>query len=128
MSALALYEKDPFSFIDKFIDSHFGLNYYRDTDVKVLDNENGYVVHVSAPGLEKDDFSISLEDETLTVEYSEKTSDNKSFFCKSFKKSWKMPKNISLDDVSAKYEQGILSITIPKVEPEKPKRKTVKIE
>ncbi|GBL35639.1 spore protein SP21 [Filimonas sp.] len=77
-----------------------------------------------APGLSKSDFKIALEDNLLTVSYEkseEKTEDTekfirKEFSIKSFKRSFTLNESLKSDEISATYENGLLTVHVPKAE------------
>ncbi len=91
--------------------------------VNISEDENNYHLELSAPGFEKDNFKISLEDNFINIsgEYkNEKENKNKNYTHKefsyqSFTRSFRLPENVKLDDISAKYDNGILNIYIPKL-------------
>jgi HSP20 family protein len=103
--------------------------------VNISENEQNYHVKVAAPGLKKEDFKISLEDEMLTIstsnkeEHSEKDErfTRREFSFSSFSRSFNLPDNINKDAIQASYENGIMNIVIPKKEPAKPKSREISI-
>ncbi len=105
--------------------------------VNVKENTDEYMVEVAAPGFEKNQFKIELNDDVLTIS-SEKKFENetkdeervtrKEFSYQSFSRSFTLPTLVERDKINAKYEKGILSITIPKKEEAKQKpAKQIKI-
>ena len=98
--------------------------------VNIKETENEFEVDMAAPGMAKDDFRIELNNSVLTIS-SEKQSDNKTkegknitrreFSYQSFSRSFTLPAIVETDKISAKYENGILRINIPKKEEAKPK-------
>ena len=102
--------------------------------VNVKENTDEYMVEVAAPGFEKNQFKIELNNDVLTIS-SEKKFENsdervtrKEFSYQSFSRSFTLPTLVERDKINAKYEKGILSITIPKKEEAKPKpAKQIKI-
>eukprot|EP01155_Anaeramoeba_flamelloides_P008875 Anaeramoba_flamelloidesa1337_303.p1 GENE.a1337_303~~a1337_303.p1 ORF type:complete len:138 (+),score=20.80 a1337_303:68-481(+) len=92
--------------------------------VNIIDNEKNFVLEVAAPGIDKNEFSIKVENNVLTISHEEKEEKeeksenytrreiNSGSFCRSFT----LPKNIKLDDINADYNQGILKVTLPKNE------------
>ena len=100
--------------------------------VNVKDNEDKFVVELAAPGLKKENIQINLENKLLTIsaeEKSEKTEkdDNsdytrKEFNYSSFSRSFTLPEIVESDNISASYQDGVLSITIPKAEKQKSSR------
>jgi len=105
--------------------------------VNVKENENEFKIEVAAPGLTKKDFNINLENNLLTI--SSEKEDSKSeekenysrreFSYQSFTRSFTLPENlVDGEKISARYEDGILKIEIPKREEAKPKpARTIKI-
>ncbi|RLD50088.1 MAG: Hsp20/alpha crystallin family protein, partial [Bacteroidetes bacterium] len=87
---------------------------------------------MAAPGLEKKDFKIELFGDTLSIS-SEKKLENemkinedeqftkKEFSYQSFSRSFTLPNTVDEDKIKAKYDNGILSVFIPKKEEAKPK-------
>ena len=98
--------------------------------VNIKEDEDGFKVEMSAPGLEKDDFKIELNNSLLTISC-EKQEENenvenekysrKEFSYQSFTRSFNLPEMVENDKIEAKYENGILKVSIPKKEEAKPK-------
>jgi HSP20 family protein len=98
--------------------------------VNIKETENEFEVDMAAPGMAKDDFRIELNNSVLTIS-SEKQSDSKTndgknitrreFSYQSFSRSFTLPAIVETDKISAKYENGILRLNIPKKEEAKPK-------
>ncbi len=99
--------------------------------VNILENDNEYRIEVAAPGMKKEDFRVDFENDRLTVssEFNEKKSNGndenytrKEYSYQSFQRSFTIPENlVDGDMINAKYNQGILMITLPKREEVKPK-------
>lgn len=96
--------------------------------VNILENNDHFSVEVAAPGLTKQDFKLHIEDNLLTISF-EKAEDNKEqktenstkvhrreFGTKSFKRTFTLDDKIDITSISAKYDNGILFITLPKKE------------
>lgn len=98
--------------------------------VNVKETENDFQIEVAAPGLNKKDFQIKLEDDVMTIS-SEKeleSTDEKEgykrreFSYQSFQRSFTLDeKLVDGDKIAARYTNGILHITVPKREEMKPK-------
>lgn len=98
--------------------------------LNIKENKDSFFVEVAAPGFEKSDFKIELNNDLLTIS-SEKKLNNEvkdgeritkqEFSYQSFSRSFSLPELVDDEKISAKYENGILSITIPKKEEAKPK-------
>ncbi|AHM58888.1 heat shock protein Hsp20 [Flammeovirgaceae bacterium 311] len=102
--------------------------------VNVLVNEEAYIVELLAPGLNKEQFNVELENEILTVSYKqeqkqqEESADGQSryllkeFNSYSFSRSFTFPKGvIDEEKISATYTDGILRLQLAKREEAKPK-------
>ena len=91
------------------------------------DKENFYC-EVEAPGFEKKDINISVDNGVLTVSGTHKTekTEEKTYHLEervttSFKRSFSLPKKIHSERIAAKYDSGILTVTLPKAAEGKPK-------
>jgi HSP20 family protein len=105
--------------------------------VNIKESHDGFEVDMAAPGLEKVDFKIELNHGALTIS-SEKKVENETkegqqftrreFSYQSFNRSFTLPDTVDSDKISAKYDNGILKLAIPKKEEAKPKpAKTIEI-
>ena len=102
--------------------------------VDIAENENSFELHVAAPGLSKDDFKIELNDGELTVsgerkfttEKKEKKFHSIETQYGSFVRSFSLPENVDAEKINAKYNNGILELTIPKDE-KKALKQTIKV-
>ncbi|MGZ3951383.1 MAG: Hsp20/alpha crystallin family protein, partial [Flavisolibacter sp.] len=98
------------------------------TPVNVKETENDYVLEVVAPGFQKEDFKINLDNNTLTIsaEKKEETENkNEKFIRKeykqqSFSRSFTIDENINADSISAKYVNGVLTLNLAKKQEVKP--------
>jgi HSP20 family protein len=104
--------------------------------MNVLNLEKEIRLEVAAPGLDKNDFKIQVEQNYLVVSAESKQENTetkekfsrKEFSYHSFKRMYELPENINGESIAAKYENGILTINIPKAEPVNRAAKTINIE
>ena len=99
--------------------------------VNVRETNDDFHIEVAAPGMKKDEFKIELDNHVLTisVERQEDREDNgqagytrREFSYQSFQRSFSLPESKVLGEkIQARYEDGILHITIPKREEAKVK-------
>lgn len=95
--------------------------------VNIRETEDDFTIEVAAPGMKKDDFEINYDNGRLTIssERNEEDTDNynrREFSYQSFCRSFEIEDNvINNDKIKAKYNDGILYITLPKREEIKPK-------
>ena len=103
--------------------------------VNIADNEGNYEIEVAAPGIKKDDFKVTVEKGLLTIsgqtenekEEKKKNYTRKEFSSKSFTRSFTLPANVTEEDVNAKYDNGVLKLTLKKTLKEAPKKKEISI-
>jgi HSP20 family protein len=98
--------------------------------VNIKETQDEFEVEMAAPGMAKDDFKIELNNSVLSIS-SEKESKNETkegknitrreFSYQSFSRSFTLPAIVETDRITAKYENGILQVNIPKKEEAKPK-------
>lgn len=97
----------------------------------IKETEEGFVVELAAPGKQKGDFKIELNHNVLNISSENKTENEekdekgrytrKEFSYSSFQRSFVLPSSVDAEKISANYENGILSIMIPKKEEVKKK-------
>jgi HSP20 family protein len=97
--------------------------------VNIMESDDDFSVLVAAPGKTKEDFNIELDNDVLTIsseakEVKDNTSEDgkftrKEFSYNSFKRAFSLPETINNQNISATYEQGVLTITLPKKEESK---------
>lgn len=99
--------------------------------VNIRETSDSFEVEMAAPGMTKKDFRIELDNNLLTIS-SEKKQENeqkegdrytkREFSYQSFQRSFTLPKNVVDDDkIRARYEDGVLRLSIPKKEEAKPR-------
>ena len=138
---MALIRFNSFPTFNSFVDDFFAdfNKPIRKTSVpavNVLENENGFRLEVAAPGFNKENFKINLNDNILTVSGEQKTENNekterytrKEFSNVSFKRSFTLPENINSEQIDAKYEEGILKVNLPKKSLPTPNHKLIDIQ
>ncbi|WRQ33330.1 Hsp20/alpha crystallin family protein [Bacteroidales bacterium MB20-C3-3] len=97
--------------------------------VNIKETSDDFEIEVAAPGFDKKDFSIEINQGTLKISSEKKNeTDNneesysrKEFSYQSFCRSFSLPLSVNSEKIEAKYENGILSVVIPKREEAKPK-------
>ncbi|MBQ3253342.1 MAG: Hsp20 family protein, partial [Acholeplasmatales bacterium] len=104
-------------------------NSYRSFPVDVIKVESGYEVVGELPGVNKEDISITFEDGLLTIEAETKRNVDKKYII-SERNSMKFKRSITFEDINedtfkAKYENGLLTISIMVKEPEKKEKKSI---
>lgn len=102
--------------------------------INIWTNEDGAVVTAELPGVTPEDIDISVVGETLTLSGNrqpEALNDGGKYHRRerrfgSFSRSFQLPFMVEADDVEAIFENGILHISLPRSEAEKPRKIAVK--
>ena len=94
--------------------------------IDLFEDEENYFVQAELPGFDRKEIEVELERDRLVLKGARKVEgkDEKSEI--TFHRSVTLPDSVKADDVSAKYENGILTVTIPKADAVKPLRIEVK--
>ena len=107
--------------------------------VNIVEHDAHYTMQLAAPGLQKSDFNINIENDYLVISAEKKTEKEETgnqgkftrreFNYSSFKRSFQLDENINREGIAASYENGVLSITLPKKEEnwKKPGSTTIEI-
>ena len=103
----------------------------------VKETENEVIVTCDLPGMDKDKIDISLRDNVLTIsgerERVEEVKDESSSYYRServfgsFQRSVSLPAVVDEKDVTATYKDGVLTVVLKKVEPNKPEGVKIKV-
>ena len=107
--------------------------------VNIVEHDAHFTMQLAAPGLQKSDFNINIENDYLVISAEKKTEKEETgnegkftrreFNYSSFKRSFQLDENINREGIAASYENGVLSITLPKKEEtwKKPGTTTIEI-
>ena len=134
MPTIVKFHNRPIKSFNNFVDDLFAtppssLRYHSITPgfrsfipVNIRETENEFVLELVAPGFEKEDFQISLDNNTLTISVERKTeAENrterfirKEYKQQSFKRSFTVDENIDAGKIVAKYLNGVLALNLPK--------------
>jgi len=143
----------PFEEMDRFFDSHFPSGWARPfhwprpswgelsapfegktPKFYVIERDNEIVVKAELPGVDKKDLDISLTKNSVTIQgstcHEEKEEKGDLYRCEisrgSYSRTLTLPAEVNEDKAKAKFKDGILELTLPKVE--KAKRRSIKVE
>lgn len=116
-----LFETALSGFGDPTSGTQFPVDLYEDKD-------NTYV-RAELPGVSRDDINVEMVEDYLTISGAHKTpaTEGQAEQSFSFSRSVNIPEEVQADKVSAAYENGVLTVTLPKREEAKPKKITVAI-
>jgi HSP20 family protein len=98
--------------------------------VDVFDTKDAVVLKAELAGMDPDDIEIEVEDNVLTIKgerkFEEKVDEERYYRVErrfgSFQRSLALPQGVKSDEIEANYDEGILTVSVPKAEQEKPKR------
>ena len=103
--------------------------------INIRESLKEFIIEVAAPGLEREDFKINLDNNyilSISVEKEIQTRGNdkftrQEFSYHSFRRSFTLPRQVETTKINASYKNGLLIITVPKV-PEENKSQSRKID
>ena len=114
------------SFFNRGLGEFFGNDFLNDSpSVNIIENEKDFRIELAAPGLDKGDFNIKVEDDHLLISAKKETKQEESeegkfvrreFSYSSFQRSFRLPDTVNGEDIKANYENGVLLVTLPKSE------------
>lgn len=90
----------------------------------ITESEKEYLIELAAPGLSKKDFKVEMDNDVLTISAEKKEEkkegnggySRREYSYNSFSRSFTLPENSKSDKIDAKYEDGVLKLTLPKKE------------
>lgn len=101
--------------------------------VNIHETKEGYSIDLVVPGHDKADFKLQVEKNTLSVSAEKKVETRgedekqlrREFGFRAFKRSFSLAENVDAENINAKYENGILKITLPKKEKQQEESKQI---
>jgi HSP20 family protein len=110
-----------------------GLNF---PPVNIHETGEGLHLELNAPGRNKEDFKINVEESVLTISYEKKQEETekdyktvrREFSFESFKRSFNLGENINVENIQAKYDNGVLKVFLPKKEVVKEAAKQISVQ
>jgi len=129
-NSLGLFDRifdDEFSFFPVLTDFSFK-NPLHD----IVESEKEYIVEMALAGVKKEDISLKVDYDVLTIKAERKEVEDKKFnrkqtFYGKYEKSFTLPEAIDKENIQASFEDGILKINIPKVEKKESDSKQIEI-
>ncbi len=120
--------------------ANFGKSFREDVlhfpPANIVEKADQYKIELAAPGMEKADFNVKLDGKVLTISAEKKTENTtenekmirKEFGYKAFKRSFTVDDKIDAANIAARYENGILTLELPKKEEVKGGAKDIAIQ
>jgi len=121
----------PFGLDNFFTDDNFFNNKWLERKIQntlpainIKENKNDFTIEFASPGFSKKDFHVNIDENVLTVSANKDSEiieeshnfTRREFSYSSFSRSFTLPKNANPDRIDAKYYDGILKLSIPKIE------------
>ncbi|WP_110311985.1 Hsp20/alpha crystallin family protein [Dysgonomonas alginatilytica] len=116
------------SFLPLIFNDDFFTNFFEGSGLpaaNVVENKDEFRVELSVPGFNKDDFNVEVEKNVLIIsakqenKQEEKDKEEKlirqEFRSSSFSRSFVLPENVDMEQISAQYKDGVLKLSIPKL-------------
>jgi HSP20 family protein len=114
--------------LDRWFDDQFwgfnGLQTRSGVPVNIREQDKSFEVEVVAPGLQKQDFQLQFNGDALTISFEQKEEDNqqpendrwlrREYRKQSFTRTFTIDETVDIDKASARYDNGILHLTLPK--------------
>jgi len=106
---------------------------FQQPPVNVEEQDDQFMLYVFAPGFEKEDFQISTADNIMTVAVDKETVEDSTFWkrkeyeAKGFKRQFELNDKIDTTAISATYRNGVLIVTLPKLEGEETIRQDIQL-
>ncbi len=96
--------------------------------VNIVEKEDSYRIEVAAPGLNKGDFDVKVDQDLLTISATKETGNEdkgekytrREFSYFGFTRNFHLPESVNANDIKAQYKNGILHVTLAKIEEAKP--------
>lgn len=131
---LVKFNQNPFAAIDRVFDDvfrdvvpSFNSGFNPSMRVDIAEDEKNIYIEAELAGLKKEDVKISVEDNVLIIrgERKQENEEKKKNYHRvervfgSFSRAFTLGENVDKENIEAKYEDGVLHLTLPKVEPVK---------
>lgn len=103
--------------------------------VNVSETKDNIIVKAELPGMESKDVSVNISGDMLTIKGEKKKEEEEKDeyhytcerYCGTFQRSFRLPTGVKTDKIEAKFDKGVLNITLPKVEEAKKKEIEIKV-
>ncbi len=113
---------------DDMFDRNFNTGFERNCGcvpaTNIIEDEKAFEIQLAVPGMKRDDFRMEMEDNVLSVVFDRKEEKEKEhveylrreFDIDGFTRSFSIPKTADAENIKARYDNGILHITVPKID------------
>lgn len=127
------------SMLENLIENNFNNknNSEQAAATNIIENNDAFSIELAAPGRSKEDFELKIDNKVLSVTFQGKDKNEdenqqptyllREFSTDSFTRSFSLPKKADTENIKASYTNGVLNITIPKVQPEEALSRSIEI-
>ena len=124
---------------NRLFDEFPGFNYKNNDSfsprIDISENEDNIQIAAEIPGVSKENLKITLQDNIITIEGEKKKvskNQNENYYREErnygkFKRSFTLPVEVDSENVEAKFNDGILDITLNKIDPKKEKERVIEL-
>ncbi len=120
-------------FFNRFYEEEGEEDNFRAMAIDIVEHDKDFEILANLPGFKKDDVKISIHDNQLMIEANSNVTKEETkgtvYRCERYSGSYRrnllLPENVEVSKISAKMEDGVLKLTIPKKEPSPKKEITI---
>ncbi|XP_010448983.1 PREDICTED: 15.4 kDa class V heat shock protein [Camelina sativa] len=98
----------------EYVLSSQSFNSYQENHVRWSQSPDSHTFSVDLPGLRKEEIKVEIEDSIYLIIRTEATAGSPDPPVKSFKRKFRLPESIDMIGISAGYEDGVLTVVVPK--------------
>lgn len=114
--------------VDELLNDTFTYEYTKSNGDHIVETDDAFEIEVDMPGVSKDTININIEEDYLVITAKRKKSDAKGTVIKynskigEYSKSYKLGSIVDQTNIKAKYEDGVLKVTVAKKQKDKTKK------
>lgn len=138
MTIIRMQQRPRFAnLLDNFIEREFSTGFEPNCGclpaTNILENNEKFEIQMAVPGLSKEDFKMEVDNNILSISFERKAEEEnredglaanylrREYHLENFTRSFTIPKHTFAEKISARYDNGMLYISIPREDPEKVK-------
>lgn len=121
MKLIRYQDSDPFTAFDALFDAAFGWrqnglagNRRFSPAVDLYEDDQNFYARFTLPGIRKENIQLRAENSTLNLSVEEQRGEGENQQSVQFARSVNLPEGVDRENISARYEDGILTVTLPK--------------
>ena len=145
MMTLVRWQPSRFGNIHREIDRFFHNSWFRRSEqssspewrpaTDVVESEDAWTLTMDLPGVSREAIKVGIEQDTLTIEGERARGDSEHIgddrwaerLCGGFRRRFTLPEGTNAEGITAECRDGVLTVTLPKAEPSKPREITVEV-